>query len=62
MKKFVLIAIFWFAYLTVQAQETPTKNFEDTLKIKRDTTYWQKSFSGGVNFNQASFRDRKSVV
>lgn len=55
MKKFVLIAISWFTCLTVQAQETPTKNFEDTLKIKRDTTYWQKSFSGGVNFNQASF-------
>ncbi len=23
--------------------------------IRRDTTYWQKSFNGGVNFNQASF-------
>lgn len=55
MKKNVFTILFAFTYLTVQAQETPTKNFEDTLKIKRDTTYWQKSFSGGVNFNQASF-------
>ena len=23
--------------------------------IRTDTTYWQKSFNGGVNFNQASF-------
>lgn len=55
MKTSVLTTLIWFIYLTAQAQETPTKNFEDTLKIKRDTTYWQKSFSGGVNFNQASF-------
>ncbi|GAB4027046.1 DUF3078 domain-containing protein [Spirosoma gilvum] len=47
------------------AQETPkivptdsvrvTTNFKDTVAIKPDTSYWQKSFSGGVNFNQASF-------
>ncbi len=55
MKTSVLTTLVWFIYLTAQGQETPTKNFEDTLKIKRDTTYWQKSFSGGVNFNQASF-------
>lgn len=32
-----------------------TTNFKDTVSIKRDTTYWQKSITGGVNFNQASF-------
>lgn len=29
----------------------------DSLAVKKDTTYWQKSFSGGVNFNQASFNN-----
>ena len=55
MKTPVLTALVWLACFVARAQETPTKNFEDTLKIKRVTTYWQKSFSGGVNFNQASF-------
>lgn len=55
MKKSVLTALIWCTYFVAQAQDTPTKNFADTLKIKQDTTYWQKSFSGGVNFNQASF-------
>ncbi|GAB4008197.1 DUF3078 domain-containing protein [Spirosoma migulaei] len=32
-----------------------TKNFKDTISVKPDTSYWQRSFSGGVNFNQASF-------
>ncbi len=32
-----------------------TSNFKDTVAVKRDTSYWQRSFSGGVNFNQASF-------
>jgi hypothetical protein len=55
MKTIVLTVLIWFTYLGSQAQQTPTTNFADTLKIKPDTTYWQKSFSGGVNFNQASF-------
>lgn len=29
----------------------------DSLSSKKDTTYWQKSFSGGINFNQASFNN-----
>ncbi|MEZ0540537.1 DUF3078 domain-containing protein [Fibrella arboris] len=37
------------------ATQQVTTNFKDTVSIKRDTTYWQKSISGGVNFNQASF-------
>jgi hypothetical protein len=32
-----------------------TTNFKDTVAVKPDTSYWQRSFSGGVNFNQASF-------
>ncbi len=55
MKTVVLTATFVYTCFFALAQETPTKNFSDTLKIKPDTTYWQKSFSGGVNFNQASF-------
>lgn len=57
MKITVLNLLFVFTYGATQAQETPTKNFSDTLSIKPDTTYWQKSFSGGVNFNQASFNN-----
>lgn len=30
-------------------------NFKDTITVKRDTTYWQKSVTGGLNYNQASF-------
>ncbi|MVM40552.1 DUF3078 domain-containing protein [Spirosoma sp. HMF3257] len=32
-----------------------TTNFKDIVAVKPDTSYWQRSFSGGVNFNQASF-------
>ena len=41
MKKYPLILTFMFASLLLQAQT--------------DTTYWQKSLSGGINFNQTSF-------
>lgn len=34
---------------------TVVTNFKDTVSVKPDTSYWQRSFSGGVNFNQASF-------
>jgi hypothetical protein len=34
---------------------TIVTNFKDTIAVKPDTSYWQRSFSGGVNFNQASF-------
>lgn len=32
-----------------------TTNFKDTVAVKPDTSYWQRSFNGGINFNQASF-------
>ena len=32
-----------------------TTNFKDTIAVKPDTSYWQRSFNGGINFNQASF-------
>ncbi|WP_461115590.1 DUF3078 domain-containing protein [Spirosoma jeollabukense] len=32
-----------------------TTNFKDTISVKPDTSYWQRSFSGGVSFNQTSF-------
>ena len=28
---------------------------KDSLTALKDTTYWQKSFTGGINFNQAQF-------
>jgi hypothetical protein len=37
------------------APTTVTTNFKDTIAVKRDTSYWQRSFSGGINFNQAQF-------
>ncbi|QKZ12072.1 DUF3078 domain-containing protein [Spirosoma sp. KUDC1026] len=48
----------WLISYGALAQDTTVvKNFKDTLvvKIKFDTTYWQRSFSGGINLNQASF-------
>lgn len=42
------------------ADSTTTKvttNFKDTVSVKRDTTYWQQSITGGVNFNQNSFNN-----
>jgi hypothetical protein len=45
--------------VAVMAQEPITTqittNFKDTVQVKKDTTYWQKSVTGGINFNQASF-------
>ncbi len=45
--------------LSAHAQDPAVKevttNFKDTVSVKRDTTYWQKSVTGGVNFNQGSF-------
>lgn len=57
MKRFILIVSILIAGVRALAQETPvvTTNFADTIKIRKDTTYWQRSFNGGVNFNQASF-------
>lgn len=43
------------ALATAQDSTRVTRNFKDTLTIKPDTSYWQRAFSGGVNFNQASF-------
>lgn len=37
--------------------EKVTTNFKDTVSVKQDTTYWQRSVTGGVNFNQASFNN-----
>ncbi|GAB4014822.1 DUF3078 domain-containing protein [Spirosoma koreense] len=43
------------ALTLAQDSTRTTTNFKDTVAVKPDTSYWQKSFSGGVNFNQASF-------
>ena len=47
----------WLCVTSAIAQDSTrvTTNFKDTLTVKPDTSYWQRSFSGGVNFNQASF-------
>ncbi|WP_080058873.1 DUF3078 domain-containing protein [Spirosoma aerolatum] len=58
MKKSALcILITGLSLNQVYAQDSTrvTTNFKDTVAVKPDTSYWQKSFSGGVNFNQASF-------
>ena len=57
MKRFIYLITGLFAFLSTQAQDSTTviTNFKDTLAVKPDTSYWQRSFSGGINFNQASF-------
>ncbi|GAA4454809.1 DUF3078 domain-containing protein [Nibrella saemangeumensis] len=57
MKKLVFLVSLVFPTFFTVAQDTltVTKNFADTINVKIDTTYWQRSFSGGVNVNQASF-------
>jgi hypothetical protein len=57
MKKSIcfLLLVAGFSPAFAQEPTTVTTNFKDTLAVKRDTSYWQRSFSGGINFNQASF-------
>lgn len=60
MKTTALCTALATCYSVLAAAQDPTiqqvtTNFKDTVSIKRDTTYWQKSLTGGVNFNQASF-------
>ncbi len=58
MSKRILVTLCCLLYLNhVMAQDSirVTKNFEDVVAVKPDTSYWQRSFSGGVNVNQASF-------
>lgn len=59
MKQSVSLLACLFIALSLQAQDstTVTTNFKDTLAVKSDTSYWQRSFSGGINFNQASFNN-----
>ncbi len=54
------LLVLWFLFpvgmATAQDQKEVTTNFKDTVSVvRKDTSYWQKSFSGGINFNQASF-------
>lgn len=49
MKNFLLTCLTVFTYGATVAQDTPA------APSVKDTTYWQKSFGGGLNFNQASF-------
>ena len=56
MKTIVCILLGWLSITMAFAQDsTIVTNFKDTIAVKPDTSYWQRSFSGGVNFNQASF-------
>lgn len=57
MKNVVYLLVCWLCVTQVTAQDSTrvTTNFKDTVAVKIDTSYWQRSFSGGVNFNQASF-------
>ncbi|MBD2751731.1 DUF3078 domain-containing protein [Spirosoma validum] len=58
MRKHVLSILLVGLYLGktfAQDSTRTTTNFKDTVAVKPDTSYWQKSFSGGINFNQASF-------
>ncbi len=58
MKHYVYLLLGWLACQSAQAQDsTIVANFKDTVAVKPDTSYWQRSFSGGINFNQASFNN-----
>ncbi|MBD2699054.1 DUF3078 domain-containing protein [Spirosoma sp. BT702] len=64
-KSTLYILLMWLSFSHVWSQDSGktvppdsirvTTNFKDTVAVKPDTSYWQKSFSGGVNFNQATF-------
>ncbi|MDJ1503320.1 DUF3078 domain-containing protein [Xanthocytophaga agilis] len=41
--------------LTVLFLSITFVGYAQTDTLRTDTTYWQKSFNGGINFNQASF-------
>ena len=51
----VFIGLSFIGRLMAQDSLRVTTNFKDTIAVKPDTSYWQRSFAGGVNFNQASF-------
>ena len=51
----VLIGVFCISHTLAQDSTRVTTNFKDTVAVKPDTSYWQRSFSGGINFNQTSF-------
>lgn len=56
MRKILYVLLCWGSFSPLLAQDsTVVTNFKDTISVKPDTSYWQRSFSGGVNFNQASF-------
>lgn len=56
MKQVLWIVVGWAGLHQLMAQDsTVVTNFKDTVAVKPDTSYWQRSFSGGINFNQASF-------
>lgn len=56
MKAIAYVILGWLCITTTLAQDsTVVTNFKDTIAVKPDTSYWQRSFSGGINFNQASF-------
>ncbi|UHG90872.1 DUF3078 domain-containing protein [Spirosoma oryzicola] len=57
MKKLLYTTVCWLSLAHAFGQDSTriTTNFKDTVAVKPDTSYWQKSFSGGINFNQASF-------
>ena len=52
---YVFLGWLCLSQATAQDSTRVTTNFKDTVAVKLDTSYWQRSFSGGVNFNQASF-------
>src|SRR5919199_1373180 len=58
MKRIIYGLVAWVSLGHLLAQDsTVVTNFKDTIAVKPDTSYWQRSFSGSVNFNQASFNN-----
>jgi hypothetical protein len=51
MSKITTLLLFLILFIGLK----PLVAQSDSASAPKDTTYWQKSFSGGLNFNQASF-------
>lgn len=57
MKQISYVSVVWLLAGPVlgQSLKAVSTGVSDSLAVPRDTTYWQRSFNGGINFNQASF-------
>jgi hypothetical protein len=56
MNKFTISVLAFFAINTLWGQDIP-KPVTDSVSVKKDTTYWKKTFKGGINTSGSAFSD-----